>query len=83
MLNWRPMVSSIPSKVNWLSGESLWVAVAEGTGRAATAENAKVNMALYNPDLYPTTWLPDYAPTVFQRHAAREFARSNLNLGGR
>lgn len=71
------------NKANWVNLESMWVSISPQTGRVVTNENAKVSESNYNPLNYDPPLRPIYAPIVFQRLTARQFAESNLSLGGR
>ena len=74
------------NQTNWFNPNSLWISISPRTGRVATNPNIPVDDTQFNPAneaLYDSTWPLKYRALVYQRHAAREFTRSNFNLGGR
>lgn len=70
--------------VNWLSGNSRWIAIGPQSGRIVTVENAFVNPAavLSNPALMGAMPSSEEMRTS-QILAAREFTREMSQLGGR
>jgi type II secretory pathway pseudopilin PulG len=73
------------NRANWFNKQSLWVSINPRTGRVATNENTPVDETFFDPNsaAYGTTWPLLYKQFVFQRYAAREFARDSQTLGGR
>jgi hypothetical protein len=64
--------------VNWLRGESRWIAIGSQSGRVVTVENAFVNL----PPIATMPLILEEKRNE-QIKAAREFAREMTQVGGR
>ncbi len=70
-------MQDIKETLNWLRGESRWIAIGSQSGRVVTVENAFVD---------PRTMVigePDDVRRARQIEASREFAREMTQVGGR
>jgi Tfp pilus assembly protein FimT len=64
--------------VNWLRGESRWIVIGAQSGRVVTVDNAFVDPTQFFPVMEPLDVV-----RARQIHAAREFAREMVQVGGR
>jgi len=64
--------------VNWLRGESRWIVIGAQSGRVVTVENAFVDPTQFFPVMEPLDVV-----RARQIHAAREFAREMVQVGGK
>lgn len=67
--------------VNWLRGESRWIVIGAQSGRVVTADNAFVDPRTFLMPPYDLD--PDDVRRARQIHAAREFAREMVQVGGK
>ena len=67
--------------VNWLRGESRWIVIGAQSGRVVTVDNAFVDPRTFLMPPYDLD--PDDVRRARQIHAAREFAREMVQVGGK